>query len=217
MKRRKWIHVRFRNRVVTSGKRPGALVISTEQGYAITLRIRPLNRDLPKKYENRKIRKVLWRAKNSFDFRVLRKCGLYFCRTFSVAASLDFQKAFLRADLNESGSIGTLSYKNDFNLIDLATLKLIDEKLKENFGQFQKSWDINKRDFRGTPAAHFTGFLAEFDKLNLWTSTDSCIDSDFPKILVPGGVMFPESVIGHPTYMALLTLLYEINQINALT
>jgi hypothetical protein len=215
LKSKKWIHRRFRNRVVTSGKRPGALVISTEQGYVITLRIRPLNRDLPRNFEDKKIRKFLWRAANSLDFRVLRKFGLYFCKSFSIAASLDFQKAFLRADLNESGNIESFDYKSDFNHIDLATLQLIDQKLLENFGMFQKSWDNNKRDFRGTPAAHFTGFLAEFDKLHLWTSTDSGNHRDFPKILVTGGVMFPESVIGHPTYMALLTLLYEINKMNA--
>jgi hypothetical protein len=204
-----WIHSRLQNRCLVFGAKSGAIVISTEKDSAVTIRVRPAQ-------ERRVSRSHLtWRVLRHLKKKILASIGLIFSRNFSVAISFDLNSAEIRSVLIES-EISELCYSNYGPKVDLPLLNVIEGVIGENFGAFEKTWKNEMNVFEETPAAHYAGFLGLLKDDKNESILDGFRLHKVPQISLPGSVSFPGPVIGHPTYLALLSVLYEVERINAI-
>ena len=202
---------RFRNRTVLHGKKPGAIVTSLPNGIVITIRIRP------KIFSNiislSASSKELWLKK--MWLLTLDRLGLIFCKKFSVAVSLDYKSHEILASLSESGMVQEFMYASSTPQLSLEVMKQAESTIFKAFGNFQKNWESDSI-FEETAAAHYASLLGM-----LADSTSSSVLEDFhlrqfPRISVPGSVSFPEAVVGHPTYLALCTVIFEVERIKSM-
>ena len=207
-----WIHSRLQNKRVVFGAKPGAIVISTEKDSAVTIRVRPDSvRRLSRKHFTL-IARILRRLKK----KLLTSSGLFFSRNFSVAISFDLNDAAIRSILSKKGEISELCYSDFGPKVDSQLLKVIEDVIGENFGAFEKTWESELSVFEETPAAHYAGFLGLLKDDKNENILDGFRLHKVPQISLPGSVSFPGPVIGHPTYLALLSVLYEVERINAI-
>jgi hypothetical protein len=203
-----FIHSHLQNRKITYGTKPGAIVISNKD-YAVTIRVRP---DLEKRLSRRhdtlvaKTLRFFWRQLKVFGF---------FSTNFSVAISFDLRDTELRSVLSKNRQVSELRYRNFGPKIDQQLLKVIDDVIKEDFGVFEKTWENDTSIFEEFPSAHYAGFLGLLKDDKNDNFLDGFRLKKVPQISLPGSVSFPGPVIGHPTYLALLSVLYEVDRINA--
>jgi hypothetical protein len=210
-KRLVWIHSRLQNRRIVFGAKPGAIVISTETDSAVTIRVRPDSaRRLSRKHFT-----LFERILRHLMRKLLAGVGLFLCRNFSVAISFDLSDAAIRSVLSKNGEIYELCYSKFGPKVYSPLLKVIDDVLGENFGEFERTWDNEMSVFEETPAAHYSGFLGLLKDDKNESILDGFRLNKVPQISVPGSVSFPGTVIGHPTYLGLLSLLYEVERINS--
>lgn len=206
-----WIHNRLQNRKIVFGAKPGAIVISPEKDFAITIRVRPdSGRGFSK--EPFSLRERIMRV---FQTKVLSRLGLFYSKNFSIAISFDFSDAAIRGVLSENGEIADLCYSNFGPRGDSQLLNLVDDVIRENFGAFEKTWGNEASVFEESPAAHYAGFLGLLRNDDNESILDGFRLKSVPQISLPGSVSFPGPVIGHPTYLALLSVLHEVERINA--
>jgi hypothetical protein len=206
-----WIHSRLQNTRVVFGAKPGAIVISTDKDSTITIRVRPDSARHLFRKRFTLIARILWHFKK----KLLASSGLLFSRNFSVAISFDLSDAAIRSVLSKKGEISELCYSNFGPKVDSLLLKVIDDVIGENFGAFEKTWENEMSAFEETPAAHYAGFLGLLKDDKNESILEGFRLHKVPQISLPGSVSFPGQVIGHPTYLALLSVLYEVERINA--
>ena len=206
-----WIHSRLQNKRVVFGAKPGAIVISGEKDSVVTMRLRPDLAKLSSRENFNLFERLLTHLKRKLTLR----SGLFFSRNFSVAISFDLNDDAIRSILSKNGEISELCYSEFGPKADSPLLKLIDDAIKENFGAFEKTWDSGMSVFEETPAAHYAGFLGLLKDDQNKSILDGFRLNKVPQISVPGSVSFPGAVIGHPTYLGLLSVLYEVDRINA--
>jgi hypothetical protein len=199
----------FRNERVFFGRRPGATLINTNSGYRLTIRARPvLIRSNSSIGEN-----------NERDFallkRVIKHFTPIFCDELRISITFDFEIDQLIATNSLNGDIVSFRYRNNSIPITADTFSFLDSLIYENFGEFKKSWN-SFGALRESAAAHEMGFLGN---LKSGGSGEHAVIENFalkdnPAILVPGAISFPESVPGHPTYLALLTVSYAVTKLS---
>ena len=184
---------------------------SLPNGIVITIRIRP------KIFSNiislSASSKELWLKK--MWLLTLDRLGLIFCKKFSVAVSLDYKSHEILASLSESGMVQEFMYASSTPQLSLEVMKQAESTIFKAFGNFQKNWERDSI-FEETAAAHYASLLGM-----LADSTNSSVLEDFhlrqfPRISVPGSVSFPEAVVGHPTYLALCTVIFEVERIKSM-
>jgi hypothetical protein len=141
--------------------------------------------------------------------------GFFYCDTFTVTAAFDFTKPEILGIVSDTGKISQFTYSSDGPKVDSLLIQKVDEAFKENFGEFERMWGIESSVFEEIPAAHCSGFLGLFRNSQGEGVLDGFRLRNFSRISIPGSVSFPSSVVGHPTYMALSTVLFEVERIKS--
>lgn len=205
----KWVRNRMRNKFITHGRRPGAFVLRVDPTMSATVRIRPIIRSKKFRLKDSGIR--------ASYFKVLNKIHSYLslcvCRDFSVAVTLDFHSGQLVAMFDSEGYVKSLNYVQLFKFEE-ALVRLIEDKIKESIGEFEKSWTAKLESLHEGPSAHYAGFCT-----NTAGPEGISVVDDFrliknKQIFVPGATAFPHTVYGHPTYLSLLSAVHVAEQIN---
>jgi hypothetical protein len=152
----------------------------------------------------------------SFIRRVFSKFfGFFYCDTFTVTAAFDFTKPDIFGIVSNTGEISQFTYSAYGPKVDSLLIQKVDEAIKENFGDFERTWGINSSLFEEIAAAHCSGFLGLFRDSRGEGVLDGFRLRNFSRISIPGSVSFPSSVVGHPTYLALCTVLFEVEGIKS--
>ena len=207
-----WFYSRLQNKRIVFGNKPGAIVFSIEEDFSVTIRVRPDSaRHLSRKQFNFLARILRYLKRKAILF-----LGIFISRNFSVAISLDLSASALRSVLQKDGVISELCYSSFEPKVNFQLLKAIDDVIGQNFGAFEKTWENETSFFEETPAAHYSGFLGSLKNDKNESILDGFRLRGMPQISLPGSVSFPGPVIGHPTYLALLSLLYEVQRINGI-
>lgn len=202
---------RFRNKAITYGSKPGAIVFTLNDKNIITLRIRP--ETLSTKFASKR---VITKKSISLIRRVFSKFfGFFYCDTFTVTVAFDFTKPDIFGVVSNTGEISQFTYSAYGPKVDSLLIQKVDEAIKENFGDFERTWGINSSLFEEIAAAHCSGFLGLFRDSRGEGVLDGFRLRNFSRISIPGSVSFPSSVVGHPTYLALCTVLFEIEGIKS--
>ena len=205
---------RFRNKAITYGSKPGAIVFTLNNEILITLRIRPelASTNFPSKTSL--VKKSVLYTKSAY----LKLCwvlGFFYCDTFTVTVAFDFTKPEILGIVDDSGEISQFTYSGFGPKVDSLLTQKLDDVIKQNFGEFERTWGIRSSVFEEIPAAHCSGFLGLFTNSQGESVLDGFRLRNFPRISIPGSVSFPSSVVGHPTYMALSTVLFEVERIKS--
>lgn len=205
------VHSRFRNREISYGTKPGAVLTSLDDGTVITIRIRPIN------ILNLKSLRVS--LKGQFLKRMwlftLRNLGIIVCNSFSVAISLDYKSHEILAHLSDLGSVQEFMYLSKVRIVTAEVIEQVENAIFRVLGIFSKSW-FRDSIFEETAAAHYSSLLGILTDATNRSVLEDFHLRQFPRISVPGSVSFPESVVGHPTYLALCTVVFEVERIKSL-
>jgi hypothetical protein len=200
----------FPNKNIVFGKRPNAIVVKLNLSDFVTIRIKPIFKK--SKIYSSNIPPVV------IIYKFLNRCINYIrtrtSKEFSISISLDIASNYLRATTNIMGEISHVDYGDQKLLIDNQLIAQVDSELEKIFGEYEKSWTDKIDDANKLPSAHYSGFIK-----STYNGVYDCSISNFRlnanhSIYVPGAVSFPGPVLGHPTYLALLSLVYVVDTIN---
>lgn len=204
------IKSRLRNRAITFGSKPGAIVTTLENGNLLTIRIRP------KIKSKRKIKAKTVFDSFSFFFKseVLAKFGFFYCDEFSIAVSFDCISQEIVAILSDIGEVAHFAFTPSNLNVDAEILKKVESVILENLGIFNKNWKRSS-GYSETAAAHYAGLLGRFKDSEGNAVMEGFHIRKYPEISVPGSVSFPDIVVGHPTYLALCSVVFEVERIKS--
>ena len=200
----------FPNKRIFFGKRPSAIVVKIASNNFVTIRIKPIFSKSNIYSSNVPIVMIIYKLSNS--------CRNYFrlkiSKEFSISISLDIATNYLRATTNSTGEISHVDYGDQKLAVDNQLIRIVDLELEKIFGKYERSWNSKIDEVDKLPAAHYSGFIKSTDK-----QVHDCSISNFrlkinSSVYVPGMVSFSGPVLGHPTYLALLTLVYVVDIIN---
>jgi len=200
----------FPNKNIIFGKRPSAIVVKIASEYFVTIRIKPIFKKSNIYSSEVPIFMIYQKILNSCKIYIRRR----FSKDFSVSISLDIANNYLSATTNTRGEINYIDYGDQKLVIDNQLIAIIDLELEKIFGKYKKSWNDKINEANKVPAAHYSGFIKSKDN-----GAHDCSISNFrlninPSVYVPGAVSFSGLVLGHVTYLALLSLVYVVDMIN---
>jgi hypothetical protein len=136
---------------------------------------------------------------------------------FSVQTSYDYEKDAPRAILSDDKKrVEYLTYLEGPPTVGQELTKVIEQTIKSIFNPKKVGWNYQSRTLNLTASAHYMGFLGKQS-----SQDKSKVDCNFrltsnDRIYVPGSVSFPESVPGHPTYLAICTVLHAVEHLNSI-
>jgi hypothetical protein len=208
----RWVLLKnsFQNKVVTYGSKAGAVVTRLSDDCLITVRVRPLIENTPDDAS------ILFSKSVSVSFlkRALSKMGLTFCNRFSVAVSFDFSGGRMQAIISDSGEVSQFTYSSSGPRVDGELFDKVEQLIGDEFGAFKATWTREHQTFVETAAAHYSSFLGNLKNAHNDSVMDGFRMREYSRISIPGSVSFPSAVVGHPTYLALKSVLFEVERIN---
>jgi hypothetical protein len=149
--------------------------------------------------------------------RILAIFGVHLFSEFSVQTSYDYEKDAPRAILSDDKKrVEYLTYLEGPPTVGQELTKVIEQTIKSIFNPKKVGWNYQSRTLNLTASAHYMGFLGKQS-----SQDKSKVDCNFrltsnDRIYVPGSVSFPESVPGHPTYLAICTVLHAVEHLNSI-
>ena len=193
----------FRNKDIIFGKTPTAHLLDTDKNFRITIRVIPIHIN-SNRFSNR-FYELISRFRNVlYGF-----FGSYLFKKFAVTVSFDFLNENLKAIIGSN--IDSLHFEDSEPRLSSNNLMRVEHFISEKFGTCKMSWTSSETNFPFSPAAHFSGFLKE----NIDYSDSGEFNlKNYPNIKICSSAIFPESVPGHPTYLAVLLTLYLTDLIN---
>lgn len=149
--------------------------------------------------------------------RILATFGVHLFSEFSVQISYDYEKDAPRAILSDDKKkVEYLTYLEGPPTVGKDLVRLIEQTIKKIFNPKKVEWDYQSGTINLTASAHYMGFLGEKSSRDLSKVDCNFRLKDNDRIYVPGSISFPESVPGHPTYLAICTALHAVEHLNSI-